>query len=723
MGRAEAVGKSGRWSHYRTCNLCEAMCGLEIQLDGPEILSIRGDDEDPFSRGHICPKAVALQDVYADPDRLTHPVRRTSEGWERIGWNEAFDEVASRIRAIQTAGGPNAVGAYLGNPNVHNLGSMMVGGSLLKALGTQNNFTATSVDQLPHHFAARQMFGHYLLLPIPDVDRTQFFLILGANPLASNGSLMTAPGIGKRLRAIRERGGRVVLIDPRRTETAREVDRHYFIHPGRDVLLLLSLVHTIVTEELDAPGGLAEFTDGLDRLGSIVEEFAPERVAALVGIAAEEIRQLARDFAAAPSAVCYGRIGLSTQAFGGLCQWLINLLNLITGNLDRPGGAMFPTPAVDIVTAGRAGKFGRWKSRVRGLPEFAGELPTSVLAEEILTPGQGQIRGLLTVAGNPVLSTPNGRRLDEALAQLEFMVSIDIYVNETTRHADIILPPTTGLETDHYDLVFHLLAVRNTAKYSPALFSPQADARHDWQIYRELCKRLATRERPFRRLDPRNSATPAQLVGFGLKTGPYGKEGLSLAKLKAEPHGVDLGPLEPRLPERLFTKNGQIELLPEVCVNDLERVRACFVAAPQASTNGFDLTLIGRRHLCSNNSWMHNSERLVKGPERCTAMIHPQVAEERGIRKGQRVAVESCVGRVELPVEITDAMMPGVVSIPHGWGHDRPGAQLSIAGNHAGASINDLTDDQLIDRLTGNAALSGVPVRVLPVAVSGCDDV
>ncbi len=703
--------RTGPWTHYRTCNLCEAMCGLEIVLEGERITAIRGDKADPFSQGHICPKAVALQDIYADPDRLRQPLRRTATGWATIGWDEALDEAAAGLKQVQAEHGPSAVGVYLGNPNVHNLGSGLLGSTLTRALRTPNVFTATSVDQLPHHFAARLMFGHQFLLPIPDVDRTDFFLMLGANPLASNGSLMTAAGMDRRLRAIQARGGCVVVVDPRRTETAARADEYIPIRPTTDALLLLALVRTILAEGLARPGRLAEFTTGLDELWAIVADYTSDRVSPVTGIPAATITRLARAFATAPSAVCYGRIGLSTQRFGGLCQWLINVLNILTGNLDRPGGAMFTTPAFDPVDAPRAGKFGRWRSRVRGRPEFMGELPVATLAEEMATSGEGQIRALVTVAGNPVLSTPNGRQLDRALESLDFMLAIDIYLNETTRHAHLILPPTTGLETEHYDVFFHVLAVRNTAKYSPALYDPGPDARHDWQIYRALAERLATPERPYDAAHPLNQMTPAMILDFGLRTGPYGKGGLSLDTLRANPHGLDLGPLQPRLPERLFTADKRIDLLPAPLVSDLARMQAAFFdgAAP---ADGFDLTLIGRRDLRSNNSWMHNSRRLVRGADRCTVLMHPDDAAARGLADGQRVAVRSRVGCIELPLEVSADVMPGVVSIPHGWGHDRRGVRLAVAEAHTGASLNDLTDETLLDELTGNAALSGVRVRV-----------
>src|SRR5256714_32001 len=517
--------------HYRNCNLSEAICGIEITRDGDR-LSIRGDKDDPFSRGFICPKAVALQDIHFDKDRLKQPVRRTTSGWQRIGWDEAFDEVASNLKRIQSQHGQNAVATYLGNPTVHSYGAMLFAPGFIRSLHTRNRFSATSVDHLAHHVAAYLMFGHQLVVPIPDLDRTEFLLMLGANPAASNGSLMTAPGMPQRLKDIRARGGKVILIDPRRNETAALVDHHLFIRPGTDALFLLALLHVLFEEGLTDLGALASFTAGLETISDIVAEFSPERVAAITGIDADQTRDLAREFAKAESAVCYGRIGVSTQEFGGLCQWLINVLNIVTGNLDRPGGAMFTLPAFDPVSAPEGvaprGSFDRWHRRVRKLPQVAGELPVAVLAEEILTEGSGQIKALVTHAGNPVLSTPNGRRLDRAIASLEFMVAIDFYINETTRHAHIILPPTSSLERGHYDLAFHLFAVRNTAKFSPPLFEPDSETRHDWEILAELQTRMA-HDGMLGNLLGRLSHKflkrffgPERILDLGLRFGPYG---------------------------------------------------------------------------------------------------------------------------------------------------------------------------------------------------------
>ncbi len=712
--------------HYRNCNLCEAICGIEITVAGEQRLNIRGDKDDPFSRGYICPKAVALQDIHYDKDRLKHPVRRTPSGWERITWDEAFAEVTRNLKRVRAQHGRNSIATYLGNPTVHNSGALLFAPGFIRSLRTRNRFSATSVDQLAHHLSALLMFGHQLLIPVPDVDRTKFFLILGANPAVSNGSLMTAPGMSRRLQEIREGGGKVVLIDPRHNETARFADRHLFIRPGTDVLLLLALLHVVFDEGLTHLDQLASFTKGLETVATLVAGFPPERVASITGIGSNEIRLLAREFASAESAVCYGRIGLSTQEFGGVCQWLINVMNIVTGNLDRPGGAMFTLPAFDPVTAPEAiaprGSFARWHSRVRNLPEFAGELPVAALSEEILTEGEGQVKALVTLAGNPVLSTPNGRELDRALESLDFMASIDCYINETTRHAHIILPPTSPLERGHYDIAFHLLAVRNTTKFSPPLFQPARESRHDWEILLELetlMKRDGIVDRAKRTIMKR-FVTPERILDVGLRFGPYGarfnpfSKGLTLRKVRKAVHGIDLGPLAPCLPGRLRTPDKQIDLAPEVLVKDIERVKNRLLDEVAPAANGH-LLLIGRRQLRSNNSWMHNSERLVKGnPAKpaCTVLMHPTDAANRDLLDGQKVVVSSSVGSIVLPVEFSEEIMPGVVSIPHGWGHDRAGNQQTVAQQHAGASINDLTDQQAVDALCGTAAFNGTAVTV-----------
>jgi anaerobic selenocysteine-containing dehydrogenase len=707
--------------HHRTCHLCEAMCGVEIKTEGSKILSIRGDEQDPFSRGHICPKALGLKDVHEDPDRLRLPVRRTSDGWQEISWDAAFADIARRLVDIQRLYGHDSIASYLGNPQVHSFSGLIGGAKFLRTLRSRNRFSATSVDQLPHHFAAFFLFGHQLMIPVPDIDRTDFLLALGANPVVSNGSLMSAPDVAKRLKALRARGGKLIVIDPRRTETAELADQHHFIRPGSDAWLLLALLHVIFEERLDAPGRLAPLLDGLERLRELCQPYTPQRAAAYTGIDAEAIRQLARDFAGAKSAVCYGRMGVSTQSFGALCQWLIQLLNIVTGNLDREGGSMFTQPALDALGLasgfGQKGSYAKRRTRVRGLPEFGSEFPVAALAEEILTPGEGRIRALVTAAGNPVLSTPNGRQLEQALEKLDFMVSVDFYINETTRHAHFILPPTFGLERDHFDLIFHMLAIRNTVKYSLPVFDKPPNARHDWEIFDQLIENIEkidpTRRPSLAKRLLSRWLTPRRSIALGIRLGPRGAgwnpfaDKLTLGRILRHPHGIDLGPLAPCLPARLQTRNARIDLLPKALVADLERLEQADTASA-----GPMLRLIGRRDLRTNNSWMHNSRRMVKGPARCTLLIHPDDAAARALGPGELATVHSRVGEVSLPIEISTDMMPGVVSIPHGWGHHRPGIRLGVAQSHAGVSANDLTDETFLDALCGNAALNGVPVTV-----------
>ncbi|ROR92091.1 molybdopterin-dependent oxidoreductase [Nocardioides aurantiacus] len=705
------------------CNLCEAICGLVLTIeqrpDGPAVTGVRGNAGDPLSRGHVCPKGVAIADVQADPDRLRTPVRRVGRGadatWEEISWDEAVRLAADGLADTQQQHGRDAVGVYLGNPNVHSLGAMTHGVRLAKTLRTHNTYSATSVDQLPAQLLAWQLYGHQLMIPVPDLDRTELFLVVGANPMASNGSLMTVPDFPARVRELKARGGRMIVLDPRRTETAAVADEHHFVRPGSDAAVLLAMVHTLLAEDLtDVPS----YVRGVEAVRLAVADLTPERAAAVSGLAAEEIRRLARDFAAAGRAAAYGRMGLSTQGFGSLGQWAVHLLNVLTGNLDREGGVMFTEPAIDVVGRGLVGRghLGAWRSRVRGLPEFSGELPVSALREEITTPGEGQVRALLTVAGNPVLSTPDGAGLSRALEGLDFMVSVDIYLNETTRHADVVLPPTTALERDHYDLVFHALAVRNTARFSPAVLPKPAGSRHDWEIFRDLALRITGR-RPARgtaRLRRVADAavlrtSPTRLVELLLLAGRR----TTLRALRAHPEGVDLGALRPVLPGRLQTRDKLVHLAPDLVLADLDRLRRS-LDAPQAAEG--ELLLIGRRHQRTNNSWMHNTPRLTRGKARHQLLVHPDDLAAHGLADGDRVRITSRVGSVITEVQATDDVMPGVVSLPHGYGHGGPGnagTRLAHANGVAGVSVNDLTDPERLD-VSGNAALNGVPVTLAP---------
>ena len=717
---------------FRQCTLCEAHCGIRVEVEGSEVLKITGDPEDVHSRGYICPKAAALKDLYDDPDRLRRPVKRVAGRWREIGWDEALDLAAEGIRGVQDRHGRDAVATYLGNPYAHSSSVLSVI-PLRAALGTRNNHSATSVDQLPQHRVYGEMLGNVALFPIPDIDRTDHVMILGANPSVSNGSLMSAPGARHKLRAICERGGAVVVVDPRRTETAELASEHVSIRPGGDPYLLLGMLSVVFAEGLADLGGLAEICDGLDELRSLAAEWPPDRVAPIAGVDPATVSRLAREFAGAPSAVAYGRVGTCQQETGTLTHWLITALNVATGNFDREGGAMFTTPAVDITAAADASRlarrlgakggpdltrFGRWTQRVSGMPEMNGELPVAGLADEILTPGDGQVRGLITFSGNPVLSTPGGTRLERAIGELEWYVALDFYLTETTRHADVILPPVSPLERSDVDAVLPTTAVRNYARYSPAAVPKPKDGREDWQILNGLTSRLGRGIRG--RLSARvtSLASPDHLIELAIQAGPHGiakrgpSKGLTVGKIKRAQHGIDLGPLEPRLPGALATDRKRLRLAPKAMLQEAAALERLAGEREAALKNGFDLVLIGRRQLRSNNSWMHNSARLMKGADRCTALLHPDDAAARRLEDGAHVRVVSRVGTIELPLTVTDEMRPGVVSVPHGFGHNRAGIGWRAAAAKPGASVNDITDPELHDRLTGNAAFNSVPVRV-----------
>jgi anaerobic selenocysteine-containing dehydrogenase len=744
--------------HYRTCPFCEATCGLAVTVRGTEVVSVRGDDEDVFSHGFLCPKSQGLKQLNEDPDRLTRPLVRRDGELVEARWEEAFAEVDRGLTGVLEAGGRDAVAVYLGNPAAHSLGPMIYGAAFLKALGSKNIYSASTVDQMPKQIAAGLMFGAGLSVPVPDVDRTDYLLILGANPLVSNGSLLTAPDMRGRIRAIRERGGKVVVIDPRRTRTAREASEHHFIRPGTDAAFLLGIVNVLVGEDLADPGRLAEHANGAERIPELAEPFEPEAVAPLCGIAAEEIRGIARELAAAESAAVYARIGTTAQRFGTLASWLVDVVNFLTGNLDANGGAMFPLAAVGQRNAagrgphGKGIKVGRWASRVRGLPEVLGELPVAGLADEIATPGEGQVRALVTVAGNPVVSTPDAGALERAIETLDLVVSVDIYVNETTRHADVILPAPEPLAKAHYDFALYQLAVRSVANYSPPIL-PRAEGQPDeWETVLRLAA-IAAGQGPDADLDawdgivlhtvvgrevglpgsrlegrdpgelvdalePRRG--PERVLDFMLRAGPFGDafgadpDGLTLAKLEAAPHGIDLGPMRPRIPDVLRTPSGKIELAPAEVVADLPRLEAELDGAAMngegAAANGH-MVLIGRRQLRSNNSWMHNLPALVKGKDRCTVWVNPVDAGRIGLEDGAPARLTSDAGELTAPVEVTDEIMPGVVSIPHGWGHDGRGIRMRVAADHAGVNSNLLAPTE-VDPLSGNAVLNGIPVEV-----------
>ncbi|NNC99694.1 MAG: molybdopterin-dependent oxidoreductase [Gammaproteobacteria bacterium] len=697
-------------THYRACHLCEAICGLEIKTRGDEILSIKGDKQDPVSHGFICPKATAIADIHNDPDRLRKPVKRVGTEWQEIAWDEAIDLTARSLVAAQKKHGANAVGFFAGNPGVHNYGNMTHGPLLRRAIKTRNNFSATSLDQLPHHLAAHQMYGHQFFLPIPDIDHTELMLVIGGNPMASNGSMMTVPNAPKRFKAIQERGGRFIVIDPRRTETALVADQHHFIRPGKDAFLLMAIIHCLFDDNLVNTGRLENLLDGLAAVKAAAKPFTPKMAESQTGINSETIRSLARELAVTEKSVCYGRMGVSVQEFGSVCQWAIQVINVLIGALDSVGGALLTSPAFAYVRKGTpgVGHFNRFQSRVSGLPEFAGELPAVTMAEEILTEGDDQIRAMVTIAGNPILSSTNGGQLEQAFSSLDFYVAFDFYINATTRHADVILPPTSPLEHDHYDIAFLRLAVHNSTRYNPAVFQRAAGALHDWEIFNAVAAKICQ----LKGLDFRPMPAPDQVVAETIENDFYSERenhqmALTFEQIKAAPHGIDLGPLLPGIAERICTEDGRINLAPEIYLQDLDRLQAS-----QSKSRPEELLLIGRRHVRSNNSWMHNYHRLVKGPPRWQLLMHPYDLAARGITDQTEVTIESRVGAVTTTVIASDEVMPGVVSLPHGWGHQRKGIKMEIASRQQGVSCNDLTDHKLFDDLSGNAALNGVPVSV-----------
>ena len=730
---------------HRICPFCEACCGLEVEIENQQVVRIRADEHDVFSNGFLCPKAIGLKDLHADPDRLRTPLIKRAGQFVEATWEEAYAEIERRLPPVIAAGGPNAVATVLGNPTSHKMGLLLYFPRLARALGTRNMFSASSVDQVPKMLSVGLMFGSWLSVPVPDIERARFLLIIGANPMVSNGSLWTVPDFRGKAKALRARGGKIVVVDPRRTETAAVADEHHFIRPGADVYFLLGIAHTLFDEQLANLGRLADHTNGLAQIEDSVRAFSPESVAERCGIAADTMRVLARTLAGTRNAAVYGRIGTCTQQFGTLCSWLIDAINVLTGHLDEDGGSMFPKAAAFAANTrgapgtGRGIISGRYRSRVSGVPEVAGEIPLTCLAEEIDTPGPGQIKALIAIAGNPVLSAPNGARLAAALDQLDFMVSLDIYINETSRHADVILPGLSPLEEAHYDVTFSQFSHRNHARYSAPVLARAKGQPEEWEsmlrigaiakglgahadiaalddaaLEEELSKTVGPAAgQLMAALQPLRGAE--RMLELGLRSGPYGDQfgarpaGLTLAKLKAAPSGIDLGPMGQRIPEALRTPSGKIELAPQMLLDDLARVAADLLSPVP------ELVIIGRRQLRSNNSWMHNLPLLAKGAYRCTALVHPLDAARLGLEDGAAAQVSNGARRIRVQVEISDDMMPGVVSLPHGWGHNLPGTQMSVAAERPGVNLNALLDENLRDPLSGNAVLSGIPISMAPL--------
>jgi anaerobic selenocysteine-containing dehydrogenase len=729
---------------FRICPLCEACCGLELGMDGERVVSVRGYEADVSSHGFICPKGAVLGELHDDPDRLRVPLVKRDGRHVEVTWDEAFAEIERRLPPI-LARGRDAVAVSLGNPTAHKFGLLLYGARFGRALATKNIYSASTLDQMPKQLACGLMFGHWLSVPVPDLARTDLLVVLGANPVVSNGSMWTVPDFRGKAKAMQARGGKLIVIDPRRTETAALADHHLFIRPGGDAFLLLGIANVLVEERLVKLGRLADHVAGLDDFTAAVAPFTPARVAGRCGIAATEIEELARTIAAATGAAVYGRIGTCTQEYGTLASWLVDAINVLTGNLDAPGGAMFPKAAAFAAnTVGTPGRgkgitTGRRRSRVSGAPEIFGEFPMGCLAEEIETPGDGQVRALVTIASNPVLSAPNGARLARAFVGLELLISLDIYLNETTRHADVILPGLSPLEDAHYDVAFPQLAWRNTARFSPAVL-PRPDRPAEWELLLRLTAIAMGRgaAADLRALDDELTADdvrrtagpfaepmlaavrdlrgPERVLELALRAGPYGDRfgqqpgGLSLAKLRAHPEGIDLGELAARVPEVLRTPSGKIELAPAMLVADLARV-AADLERPVPS-----LVVIGRRQLRSNNSWMHNLPTLASGRFRCTALVHPSDAARHGLANGARAELVRGDRTITVEVELSDHMMPGVISVPHGWGHDVAGTRMQVAAARPGANLNTLFDEHLRDPLSGNAVLGGVAVELRPVS-------
>jgi anaerobic selenocysteine-containing dehydrogenase len=717
---------------YRTCPICQAVCGLRITLDDSNrVTSVHGDKEDPFSKGYICPKGASLGRLDEDPDRLRVPMMRDGDQWREASWDEAFLAVEQGLARVNEAHGRDAVAVYFGNPTYNTMAGFLYRIPLIQSLGSRNVYSSGTIDHMPKHVAAGNMYGDPFAIAVPDVDRTDYLLIVGANPLESHGSLFAAPDLPGRLKALRQRGGKVVVVDPRRTRTAEFADEHLFVRPGTDPYLLLGIVHTLLAENLDT---VTTEVNGLDELRRLTDEFTPQVAERVCGVPAADIARLARELAAAPTAVVYSRMGASTVEFGTLAPWLIEVINLLTGNLDRAGGVMFPkTAALELFRSGQPFQSGQWHSRVRGMPEILGELPAATLADEIETPGDGQIRALISIAANQVLSAPNGPRLDRAFQDLEFMVCVDPYLNETTRHAHVILPPPRILQMPHYDFLMQIVTVRNYTRYSPPILPLEPDQRSEAEIWARLTliaagagaaadpamlnegiiSQLLTGATqipgtPFEGKDVaelramvEGDSAEELLLDTVLRLGSYG---LSLARLRENPHGIDLGPLQPRLKELLCTPSGRVELTPPPMVSDLTRLRGRLTAPVP------DILLIGRRQLRSSNSWLHTVPSLLGGSNRCTLHVNPADVARYGL--GERAVVRSATGELVVDVEPTDVIMPGVVSLPHGWGH--AGSRHRVASQHAGVNANTLTDEYIVDVPSGNAVFNGVPVTISP---------
>ncbi|HVM67129.1 MAG TPA: molybdopterin-dependent oxidoreductase [Acidimicrobiales bacterium] len=729
-------------THLHTCTLCEAMCGLEITVTDGRVSLVRADREDVWSKGYLCPKGTTLGKLHDDPDRIRQPMVRDGDRWREVTWDEAFARCEELLRPVIETYGIGAVTAFIGNPTAHNFSLGRYVGVLIGMSGIPMIYSSGTVDQWPKNLSSQLLYGGMWTFPVPDVPRTDLWIVMGANPHASQGSLLACPDLLGEIDRIRERGGRTVVVDPRRTGTADRADEWVPIVPGTDAALLLAMVNVLFAEGRVDLGGLAPLVDGVETVRALAQPFTPEAVAAATGIPPEKTRELARDLATTERAVLYGRIGLCNQEFGSLASWLVDVVNILTGHFDTPGGLMFPKPVAwglnSLPRPDLAEAFaGRWRSRVRGAPEVLGQVPVSCLAEEIDTPGEGQLHALITVAGNPVISAPGAGRLDRALPLLDCMISVDNWLNETTRHADVLLPGLSPLEQPHFDDLLWSLAVRSAAKWSDPVFPPEEGRPHGWEILIRLAAICAGSPAAAvdvtaiddgffstlcqaKGIDPAvalacyDHGGPERLCDLSVRTGPWGDRygevpgGLTLEAIKQQPHGIDLGPMVPRITEVLQTASGRLDLAPPYLTADLPRLQARLARPPE------QLVLVSRRHVRSKNSWMHNVDVLVKGKDRCTLLINPLDADRHGVKDGAAARVATETGTVEVPVEVSDEMMPGVVCLPHGWGHDKPGTRLSVARDHPGVNNNLLAPPEFVDAISGNAAVNGIPVEVSP---------
>ena len=748
IGRVHRVEPDGTRVHLRQCPVCECMCGLEVHLDAEDhVKVIRPDRDDVWSNGFICPKGTTLGRLHEDPDRIRVPMIREGSPddpqWRQATWDEAFARCEELLHGVLDEHGIEAMTAFIGNPAGHSFSLSRYGALLMGQAGFPMIYSAGTVDQWPKNVSSVLMYGNMWKIPTVDIAHTDLWIIMGGNPQASGGSLLASPDQLAQIDGIKARGGQVIVIDPRRTITADHASEWIPIVPGTDAALLLAMANVIFAEVLHSLGAVDGLVEGVEAVREACASYTPERVEAFCKVPAATIRRLARALAGARAGGLYGRIGLCNQEFGTLASWMVDVVNIIAGQFDKQGGMLFGTPAgepfvwkLDTALTG-APEFGRWRSRVRGAPEVLGQVPCSCLAEEIATPGDGQIRALINIAANPALSVPDSQHLEDSLPLLDCMIAIDCYMNETTRFAHVILPAPSPLESPHFDELMWAWSIGTASKWSDQLFDTPEGYVPEWEIMARLgwlCTGAADADFDFAALDDgffavmcgmygRDPETtlplydhggPERMIDLQLRMGPWGDrygevpDGLNLERVKAAEHGVDLGPMQPgRAAEVIGTPSGRIELAPEYILSDLPRLDAALERDPDS------LVLVSRRNIKSKNTWMHNVKVLVKAGNRCTLLMHPEDAADAGLVDEAIALVSSEAGSVEVPVEISDEMMPGVVSLPHGWGHDRPGTRLSVAREHAGINSNLLAPGHFVDVLSGNQAVNGIPVQVV----------